>query len=61
MFLDLRYFLIEDDKIMLSFFDKKEILIMIVLIKCDKFLNNEFVKNIEFILKELGIEKELFY
>ena len=61
LLLDSRHLPTEDDKIMLSFFDKKEIPIMIVLTKCDKLSNNELAKNTELISKELGIEKELFY
>ncbi len=61
LLLDSRHLPTEDDKIMLGFFDKKEIPIMIVLTKCDKLSNNELAKNTVLISKELGIEKELFY
>jgi len=61
LLLDSRHLPTEDDKIMLGFFDKKEIPIMIVLTKCDKLSNNELAKNTELISKDLGIEKDLFY
>lgn len=61
LLLDSRHLPTEDDRIMLDFFDKKEIPIMIVLTKCDKLSNNELSLNKNRISNELNIEKELFY
>jgi len=61
LLLDSRHIPTEDDKIMLSFFEKKDIPVMIILTKCDKLSNNQLAMNKERISKELSIDKELFY
>jgi len=59
--LDIRILPTDDDKLMIEFFSKRNLPIMIVLTKSDKLSNNQIVKQINLIAKELNISNEMMF